>query len=293
MINISLKKNLQGAHGKMTLEVACRISPGDLVVIYGVSGAGKTSILRMMAGLFSPESGKIEVNNSSWFDSKKNINIKPQHRKAGFVWQDYALFPNMTVKQNLRYALQKGQPEKIIEELMDIIELTQLQNRKPHSLSGGQQQRVALARALVRQPEILLLDEPLSALDGGMRIKMQDYLLKVHNQYNLTTILVTHDLAEIFKLAKKIFILDQGKFINQGTPQEVFSHQHISGKYRISGTVLDIEANDIVYVVSVLIGSQIIKVIATEQERNGLKTGDNVLIISKAFNPIILKIGDK
>ena len=290
MISISLKKDLQGAHGKMTLEVESRINPGDLVVIYGVSGAGKTSILRMLAGLFRPESGKIEVNDTCWFDSQKNINVKPQLRKVGFVWQDYALFPNMTVKQNLRYALHKGQPESIITELMDIIELTQLQNRKPHTLSGGQQQRVALARALVRKPEILLLDEPLSALDEGMRIKMQDYLLRLHKQYNLTTILVSHDMAEIFKLAKKIFVLDNGKFIRQGTPQEVFSYQDISGKYRISGTVLNIEVNDIVYVVSVLISNQIIKVIATAEERKGLKTGDKVLIISKAFNPIILKI---
>lgn len=290
MISISLKKNLQGANGKMTLEVDGHISPGDLVVIYGVSGAGKTSILRMIAGLFNPESGKIEINNTCWFDSQKNINIKPQHRKVGFVWQDYALFPNMTVKQNLRFALQKGQSEKIITELMEIIELTGLQNRRPHTLSGGQQQRVALARALVRKPQILLLDEPLSALDDNMRMKMQDYLLKVHKQYKLTTILVTHDMAEIFKLAKKIFILDQGRFVKEGTPHEVFSHQEISGKYRISGTVLNIEANDIVYVVSVLIGSQIIKVIATAEEKKDLGIGDKVLIISKAFNPIILKI---
>ena len=290
MISISLKKNLQGGNGKMTLEVNGHISPGDLVVIYGVSGAGKTSILRMIAGLFNPESGKIEINNTCWFDSQKNINIKPQYRKVGFVWQDYALFPNMTVKQNLRFALQKGQSEKIITELMEIIELTGLQNRKPHTLSGGQQQRVALARALVRKPQILLLDEPLSALDDSMRMKMQDYLLKVHEQYKLTTILVTHDMAEIFKLAKKIFILDQGRFIKEGTPHEVFSHQEISGKYRISGTVLNIEANDIVYVVSVLIGSQIIKVIATTEEKKDLRIGDKVLIISKAFNPIILKI---
>lgn len=290
MIDIRLKKELQGAHGKMTLEVDSQIHPGDLTVIYGVSGAGKTSILRMLAGLFKPDSGKIEVNNSCWFDSEKRIDVKPRHRKVGFVSQDYALFPNMTVRQNLRYALDKGQPEKIIAELMDVTGLTQLQHRKPDTLSGGQQQRVALARALVRQPEILLLDEPLSALDEGMRVKMQDYLLMLHHQFNLTTLLVTHDMAEIFKLAGKIFILDQGQFVRQGSPQEVFAYQEISGKYKITGTVLHIEPNDIVYVVSVLIGHQIIKVIASEAERKGLKTGDRVLIISKAFNPIILKI---
>ena len=196
----------------------------------------------------------------------------------------------MTVKQNLSYALYKGQSHNILAELMDVTGLTGLQNRKPGTLSGGQQQRVALARALVRKPDILLLDEPLSALDEGMRIKMQDYLLMLHNQFRLTTILVTHDMAEIFKLANKIFVLEQGKFVRQGTPKEVFSYQEISGKYKISGTVLHIEKNDIVYVVSVLIGNQIIRVIASEAEREDLKTGDKVLIVSKAFNPIILKI---
>ena len=283
MINIKLTKTLHGPDGKMMLQVDSQINQGDLVVIYGVSGAGKTSILRMLAGLLRPESGKIQVNNISWFDSQKNIHIKPQQRKVGFVWQDYALFPNMTVKQNLQYALPKSQPDHILAELIDIIELNQLQDRMPHSLSGGQQQRVALARALVRGPEILLLDEPLSALDEGMRAKMQDFLLKVHEQYNLTTILVTHDMAEIFKLAKKIFILDKGKIIKQGAPHEVFTHQDISGKYRITGTVLKIDPNDVVYVISVLIGSQIIKVIATASERKDLKIGDKVLVIFKSF----------
>ena len=290
MININLTKTLQGPDGKMTLKVESRINQGDLVVIYGVSGAGKTSILRMLAGLLRPESGKIEVNNVCWFDSQKNIHIKPQQRKVGFVGQDYALFPNMTVKQNLQYALPKSQPDQILTDLIDIIELNQLQDRMPQSLSGGQQQRVALARALVQGPEVLLLDEPLSALDEGMRVKMQDFLLKVHHQYNLTTILVTHDMAEIFKLAKKIFLLDKGKIIEQGAPHEIFSHENISGKYRITGTVLKIDPNDVVYVVSVLIGNQIIKVIATAEERKDLKPGDKVLIVSKAFNPIIMKI---
>ena len=290
MIDIFLKKDLQGAHGKMTLDVEAQINQGDLAVIYGVSGAGKTSVLRMIAGLFRPESGKIAVNNDTWFDSNSSVDRKPRHRKVGFVSQEYALFPNMTVRENLEYALNKGQPGKIIAELMEVTGLDQLAGRKPQTLSGGQQQRVALARALVRKPEILLLDEPLSALDEGMRIKMQDYLLKLHHQYHLTTILVSHDMAEIFKLANKIFILDQGKFVRQGAPHQVFSHQEISGKYRISGTVLNIEPSDIVSIVSVLIGNQIIKVIATGEEKKNLKTGDRVLLISKAFNPVILKI---
>jgi molybdate transport system ATP-binding protein len=184
----------------MVLDLDLTIEKGQFVTLFGESGAGKTSTLRMLSGLLKPDSGTITVGNSTWFDSSRGIDLKPQQRKVGYVFQDYALFPNMTVLQNLEYALQKNQDNGKIRELLEFAELDELQHRSPETLSGGQKQRVALARALVQRPEILILDEPLSALDLKMRIKLQEYLLKVHKTYNLTTILVSHDIGEIVKL---------------------------------------------------------------------------------------------
>lgn len=290
MINFQLKKTLDASNGKMVLDVSGQISEGEFAIIYGPSGAGKTSILRMLAGLSKPDNGLIQFKDEIWFDSNQNKFTKPNKRNIGFVWQEYALFPNMTVRENLQFALDGDKNEAIINQLISIIELESLQHKKPKNLSGGQQQRVALARALVRQPSLLLLDEPLSALDESMRLKLQSYLLKVHNEFNLTTILVSHDLAEIFRMGDKIFLLQEGKISKRGLPEEVFSYQSISGKFRIIGTVVKIEESDVVFIVNVLIGNQIIKVVATDDEMSNLAPGDKVAVISKAFNPIILKL---
>ncbi|MEO8111028.1 MAG: ATP-binding cassette domain-containing protein, partial [Ginsengibacter sp.] len=211
--------------------------------------------------------------------------------KTGFVFQDYALFPNMTVKENLEYALEKGQSKAIVDELVNIIELKDLQQRKPGELSGGQKQRVALARALVRKPNILMLDEPLSALDIKMRSLLQDYILRVHKEFNLTTILVSHDIGEIIKMSDKIFILDEGKITRQGLPIEVFSNKQVSGKFQFAGEIISIDKEDVVYIVTILIGVNIVKIVAVESEIQSMSPGDRVMVASKAFNPLLQKIG--
>tara|TARA_R110000868_G_scaffold1635_9_gene13144 strand:- start:11455 stop:12327 length:873 start_codon:yes stop_codon:yes gene_type:complete len=290
MIRLNLKKTLKSTGGIMVLDLELHIKKGQFVTLFGESGAGKTSTLRMLSGLLKPDTGTIMVGGTTWFDSGKNINLMPQHRKVGYVFQDYALFPNMTVKQNLEYALQKNQDKAIIEELLDFAELSELQNRKPETLSGGQKQRVALARALVQRPEILILDEPLSALDLKMRIKLQEYLLKIHKKYNLTTILVSHDIGEIVKLSDCVFELQNGRVIKKGSAGDFFGLNKTSAKFRFSGEVLKIDKEDVMYIISVLIGSDIVKVVSDRTEANGLKVGDQVLVASKAFNPIIQKI---
>ena len=290
MIILKFKKVLDAIDGKMKLDVSLNISENSLITIFGESGAGKTSILRMISGLMVPDDGYIEANGKTWLDTSRGINLKTQNRKIGYVFQDYALFPNMTVKENLWYALENRQDPMIITELLDIIELENLKNRKSGTLSGGQKQRVSLARALVGQPDILLLDEPLSALDEGIRSKLQDYILRVHEKYNLTTILVSHDLPEIFKLSDQIFLLNKGKIERSGTPSEVFLSNNISGKYRFTGTIIEKSKNDVVFVIGVLVGNNLIKVIATEDEGDSLNIGDKVMVVSKAFNPLILKL---
>ncbi len=290
MIKFKAYKIFQTAEGTMPLDVSFNLEKGKLLSLYGKSGAGKTTILRIIAGLTNAEQSFIEVENELWNDSEKKIQVSIQKRSIGFVFQDYALFPNLSVRENLEFALQKNDDRKIVNELLELMELEQLQKTKPANLSGGQKQRVALARAIARQPKILLLDEPLSALDDEMRFKLQDYIFKAHQHYNLTTILVSHHLPEIFRLSDKVIHLDKGKISKEGKPGEVFAEQKISSKFKVTGEIIEIKKADIVYIVSVLSANNIIKIVATEEEINNLQIGQKVLVASKAFNPLIQAI---
>lgn len=287
MIHFFAHKILQTSDGKLPLDVAFDIENGQFLSIYGQSGAGKTTLLRILAGLTEAEKTQIEVENEVWDNSEKKFHLPIQQRSIGFVFQDFALFPNLTVKENLEFALQKGENRGIVDELLELMELQGLQNNKPQNLSGGQKQRVALARAIVRKPKILLLDEPLSALDDEMRLKLQDYILKIHRHYKLTTILISHHLPEIFKLSDKVIVLDKGKIVKQGSPSNVFSEDKISSKFKITGEIVSIQRSDVVNIVSVLSGNNIIKVIATDMETATFSIGQKVLVASKAFNPMI------
>lgn len=221
MIEINIQRQLHGADGPLNLRFETRIADRELVTVYGPSGAGKTSVLRMIAGLLAPDQGRIAVGGSPWFDGSKKINVRPQLRNIGMVFQDYSLFPNMTVRENLLFALAKGQPKKAVDDLLQLTDLGSLQNKTPALLSGGQKQRVALARALVRRPNVLLLDEPFSALDMDMQAKLQDYVLQAHAEFNLTTILISHDLLEVVKMSRRVLVLENGQIAKDGRPEEV------------------------------------------------------------------------
>lgn len=241
MTEIQVKKKLNAANGEMLLAVDLQLPSRQLIGLYGKSGAGKTSLLRILAGLFSPDEAKVVVNGTTWIDSSKGILLPPQQRKVGLVFQDYALFPNMTVRENLLFALEKGQSQKMVEELIELSELGDLQHQHPRKLSGGQQQRVALARALVQRPELLLLDEPLSALDQEMREKLQHYLLRVHQAYGLTTILISHNQEEVEKMADWVVVLDDGKVVQQGKAHDVFQETAAPTSIILKGTLVKIE----------------------------------------------------
>jgi len=202
------------------------------------------------------------------------------------VFQNYALFPNMTVLENLEYAAENHR-KKQIEELLELLDLYQLKDRYPNALSGGQQQRVALARALVRNPKILLLDEPLSALDPFTRTRLQEEIRKIHKYYQLTTILVSHDKPEVFKLSDRVLILEDGKICNVGKPQEVFLNRRTSGKYSFIGTIIDIKTVDVIQIITIETKGEIIEVVSSE---NNFSVGEQVLVSSKAFSPMIIKI---
>lgn len=288
MNELILQKALRGATGTINLDVNSTLKKGDLTVLFGKSGAGKSTILKMIAGLMEPTNGRIIINDEIWFDKNKKINLTPQKRKVGLVFQDYALFPNMSVKENLEYALEDKKKKLKIDEILEITELTALAKEKPQTLSGGQSQRVALARALVREPKILLLDEPLSALDFAMRTKLQDELIKIQQYFKLTTILVSHDISEVYKLANYVLELEEGQIKKQGTPSEIFGGNNISGKFKFSGEIINIQASDIVFVVSILVGQDVIKVVSSKDEVKKFKINQRVIISSKAFNPLII-----
>lgn len=286
---LKVKKELNFAGGKQFLDIDTTIEEGAFVAISGPSGSGKTTLLRLITGLVEAASGTIEIKGNTWFDSSKKINLPPQKRRVGYVFQNYALFPNMNVRQNLTYALEKNQSKDIVDELIETMGLQALATKHPYMLSGGQQQRVALARALVRKPHILLLDEPLSALDDEMRHHLQEYILKIHESYQLTTLLISHDVGEIFKMANQVLVLEEGKITKSGTPESIFLNQRISGKYKFSGEVLQIIPSDVVFIVNVKVGNNIVRIIASKEEVAELKIGEKVMLISKAFKPILFK----
>ncbi|MCF2486632.1 sulfate/molybdate ABC transporter ATP-binding protein [Dyadobacter sp. CY347] len=239
LLEVHIKHTLQTVQGKMPMEIELSLPKGQILAITGPSGAGKTTLLRQIAGLLTPENGKIAFGSEVWFASAEQKMMSPQLRKIGFVFQDYALFPHLTVEENLLFGLKKGREKNIVGELLKATELSNLANRKPNQLSGGQQQRVALARAMVRKPALMLLDEPFAALDYDMRYHLQDMLLKFHRQHQLTMIIVTHDIGEIFRLADQVAIIENGKIARQGTPAEVYANEPShTGDFVIFGEVL-------------------------------------------------------
>ena len=237
MIEIQILHPLQSADGIMELKVDIQIPGQQIIGLYGPSGAGKTTILRTLAGLFHPQKGKITVNGLVWLDTEQKMHLKPQMRKVGFLFQDYALFPNMTVERNLQYALAPNQSQSRVEELLEMMEIGALRQQYPLHLSGGQRQRVALARALVQAPEILLLDEPFTALDSELRRRLQSSMLEVHQKLNLTTILVTHDENDLHRMADQVIHLKAGKVVQQGPPHQVLP----SSSHKMVGIVKAIE----------------------------------------------------
>ena len=289
-IEFCVSKQLHSAEGEIELKVDVALKEGEFVTLFGESGAGKTTLLRMLAGLTLPKRGRIKIGDEIWFDSEARINLPPQRREIGLVFQDYALFPNMTVRENLSFALASKKQSNRVDELLDMMQLRVLQQRLPATLSGGQKQRVALARALVRRPKLLLLDEPFSALDAETRIRLQDDILRLHRALGITTVIVSHDLTEVYKLSDRVLLIEHGKISRNGLPAAVFSDRHVSGKFQFIGEVLGIEADEVVYAIKVLVGNQVVTVIATAEEISDINIGDRVTLLAKAFNPMLLKI---
>ena len=281
MIKIDISKKLHGSIGEMDLNVNLQIKQGEFVALAGLSGSGKTTLLRILAGL-EEANGTINTSNTFWLNDK--FCLPSQKREIGFVFQDYALFPNFSVIDNLLYV---NKDKDLANYLLKMTELDELKNRFPQTLSGGQKQRISLCRALMNRPKILLMDEPLSALDSNMRTKLQDEILTLHKEFGTTTIMVSHDSSEIYRLANRMVVLNYGQIISDGTPKEILLKTKGSQKFSFEGELLDIVKVDVIYVAIVSIGQQLLEVVVSKDEVINLEIGQRVTLSTKAFSPTI------
>jgi molybdate transport system ATP-binding protein len=288
MLSIDLKKTWND----FELDVSFDIPRGKITALFGPSGAGKSSVLRLISGLEIAEQGFISNGNETWFDREKGIHLNPQQRSVGFVFQDYALFPHMTVQKNVAYGIKEKWRREEIKDLIAIAGLSGYERYYPAQLSGGQKQRVALIRAIARKPDILLLDEPFSALDWQTRIQLQEDVKDIIKQFNVTTLYVTHDVTEVYKLANNVIVLESGKEVKRGTPEEVFLGKRLSTRVQVTGKVVGIEHDSIMASVTIIHADQFFKtLIDTEDLKSlNLRVGDDVIVGVKSSDVILFKI---
>ncbi|MCF0260719.1 MAG: ATP-binding cassette domain-containing protein [Erysipelotrichaceae bacterium] len=231
-VDLQIKKQLEG----FGLDVRLHTDKKRIGIL-GSSGSGKSMTLKCIAGIVTPDQGKIETDGRLLFDSESRHNPAVQKRKVGYLFQNYALFPNMTVGQNILAGVKKPKAErgKILKELLEKFQLDGLENRLPSQLSGGQQQRTALARILASEPSVILLDEPFSALDVYLKDQMEHELYKMLEDFAGTVILVSHSRDEIYRFSEELLVIDQGKTVCQGPVKEIFQNPEYVEAARLTG----------------------------------------------------------
>jgi molybdate transport system ATP-binding protein len=219
-----LRVEAQTTLGELELAVTVEVAAGECVALAGPSGAGKTSLLRVVAGLLHPERGRVTADGETWLDTDSGVDLPPERRRCGYVFQDYALFPHLNAWQNVAYPLRgvpRAERRRRAVELLDRFGLGARAEDRPRTLSGGERQRVAVARVLAREPGVLLLDEPLSALDARTRARAARELAGVLRDLEVPALLVTHDFSEAAQLGDRVGVIDAGKIIQEGTPTEL------------------------------------------------------------------------
>jgi molybdate transport system ATP-binding protein len=227
MLDVSIRMEFSSQKRETAFALDARFAAGEeITMLFGPSGSGKTTILRAIAGILTPGAGRIAVNGNVYFDSQREINLPVRERRVGFVFQDYLLFPHLTAEQNVAYGVRQGSERarrKRAGEMLSLLGIRHAAERLPDELSGGEQQRVALARALGSEPQVLLLDEPLSAVDVSTRSRLLQELAGIQRQSRIPFLYVTHSPAEAVRAGDRVLILEQGRIVQQGRPQEVFN----------------------------------------------------------------------
>jgi iron(III) transport system ATP-binding protein len=276
-----------GANGQGIAAVAgigFAIKPGEMATLLGPSGCGKTTTLRCLAGLERPDSGRIVIGERTMVDVKAGVFVPPQRRNLGMVFQSYAIWPHMTVLENVAYALEgrgigKAERRRLAMEALAMVQLAAFAERPAPRLSGGQQQRVAIARAMVGRPQALLFDEPLSNLDAKLRIEMRNELRRIQRESGLTSIYVTHDQAEALAISDLIIVMKEGRIVEGGRPVDIYRHprhvftaQFLGATNLIAGTLADMDAAGRLAVTTAL-G----RILGVDPTRT-LKPGDKVVV---------------
>jgi molybdate transport system ATP-binding protein len=238
MLDVRIKRSLGSGNGQaLTLDVAIKAGNG-ITVLFGSSGAGKTSILRAIAGIIRPDEGRISLGGKVYFDSASAINLPMQERKVGYVFQHHVLFPHLTAEQNAQYGASvesKRQARERVRELFSLLGIEKAAARYPHELSGGEQQRVALARALATNPLLMLLDEPLSSVDVATRSRLLDEISATQQKSQIPFLYVTHNHREAVRLGDRMVVVDEGKIVQEGTPLAIFNAPQTAPVARIVG----------------------------------------------------------
>jgi molybdate transport system ATP-binding protein len=219
-LSVRIVKRVSG----FVLDVQWQIG-NELAVLFGPSGSGKSMTLQCIAGLMRPDEGSIRANGDLFFDPGLKVDVPPQRRSFGYVFQDRVLFPHMTVRGNITYGckgLSRSEIHGRVDEMIGLLHLRGLEGRFPAEISGGQKQRVALARALIGRPDALLLDEPFSALDNPIRLEMGNLLKEIRREFDLPVVLVTHDVLEAYTLAERVIVYSKGRIERTGSPSEIF-----------------------------------------------------------------------
>ncbi|MBA3440156.1 MAG: ATP-binding cassette domain-containing protein [Pyrinomonadaceae bacterium] len=225
MLQVKINKRFTNEeHTSFILDLSFT-APDGITILFGPSGSGKTTTLRALAGMITPDGGKIRVGGRVYFDSTAGINLSIQHRRVGYVFQDYALFPHLTAEQNIAYGVKADKARMRRErarEMLTLFQLEGMRSRYPHELSGGERQRIALARALASDPAVVLLDEPLSAVDVATRAKLLEEIESVQQKTSVPFLYVTHNHKEAERIGTYIVILDEGRLVQEGKPSELF-----------------------------------------------------------------------